>query len=199
MKVIAVTGGIACGKTTLVSALKKRGAFIIDADAVSRELTKPGGAALPDILSAFGQEVFGEDGELNRKALGDMIFADGEKREKLNGIIHPLVEREVKRQLKIARDGNERVAILDIPLLYEAHMENLCDEVWCAYLDRNMQLERLMARDHLPRGEALMRIESQMPLEEKAKRADKVINTGGSILKSADIITSLYEKKIEVL
>jgi dephospho-CoA kinase len=199
VKVIAVTGGIACGKTTLVSALKKRGAFIIDADAVSRELTKPGGAALPDILSAFGQEVFGEDGELNRKALGDMIFADGEKREKLNGIIHPLVEREVKRQLKIARDGNERVAILDIPLLYEAHMENLCDEVWCAYLDRNMQLERLMARDHLPRGEALMRIESQMPLEEKAKRADKVINTGGSILKSADIITSLYEKKIEVL
>ncbi len=199
MKVIAVTGGIACGKTTLVSALKQRGAFVIDADAISRQLTMDGGLALPKIFEAFGESVFTFGGALNRKALGDLVFNHGEKRQTLNGIIHPLVEKEILRQLGLARDGHEAIAILDIPLLFEAHMEKLCDEIWCAWLPQETQIARLMERNHFSREEALARIRSQMPLEEKAARSDQVIDTSGSIAKSAEKIIKLYDDKMKEL
>lgn len=199
MKVIAVTGGIACGKTTLVSALKARGAFIIDADSISRRLTEKGGQALPEILAEFSEGVFGENGELNRKALADVIFNSPLKREKLNSIIHPLVDREIRRQMALAEAGGEKIAILDVPLLYEAGMDKLADEVWCAYLEKEEQLARLMRRDRLTSPEALARINSQMPLNEKAKRSDRVIDTSGSIEESAKRITALYEEKLKEL
>ena len=199
MKVIAVTGGIACGKTTLVSALKKRGALIIDADAISRALTEAGGQALPEIRATFGEAVFTKEGGLNRKALADVIFSDPKKREKLNGIIHPLVEKEMRRQLRKAEAGGEKIVILDVPLLYEARMDKLADEVWCARLQKEEQIARLMGRDGLTRQEALARIGSQMPLEEKAKRANQVIDTSGSIENSAAIVTALYEDRLKEL
>ena len=199
MKVIAVTGGIACGKTTLVSALKKRGAFIIDADSISRQLTEKGGQALPEILAEFGEAVFTKEGELNRKALADVIFYSPPKREKLNAIVHPLVEKEMRRQMEMAEAGGEKIAILDVPLLYEAGMDKLADEVWCAFLQKEEQLTRLMLRDRILRQEALARIASQMPLQEKAKRADRVIDTSGSIENSAEIITALYEDILKEL
>jgi len=199
LKVIAVTGGIACGKTTLVSALKKRGALIIDADAISRALTEAGGQALPEIRATFGEAVFTKEGGLNRKALADVIFSDPKKREKLNGIIHPLVEKEMRRQLRKAEAGGEKIVILDVPLLYEARMDKLADEVWCARLQKEEQIARLMGRDGLTRQEALARIGSQMPLEEKAKRANQVIDTSGSIENSAAIVTALYEDRLKEL
>lgn len=196
MKVIAVTGGIACGKTTLLEALKSHGARVIDSDAISRSLTAPGGMALPAILDAFGPAVFAPDGALDRKALADIVFSDGQKRKALNAIVHPLVETEIKRQSALYRAAGEKLIFLDIPLLFEAGMAHLCDESWCAYLNPDEQLKRLMARDRLTREQALARIQSQMPVAEKARRCDKVIDTSGTLAQTAQKAVTLYQNAL---
>ena len=194
MRVIAITGGIASGKTTVLNHLKKLGAACIDADAISRTLTAPGGAALPAIRQAFGQGVFQQDGALNRRALGALVFGDGEARGRLNGIVHPLVRAEMERQLRRLRLQGERVAVLDVPLLYESGMETLADEVWLVAVPAEVQLQRLMARDGYTREEALARIHSQMPLEQKRARADLVIDTDLPLQALYERLTALWEE-----
>ena len=191
MKIIGITGGIACGKSNLTGALKKAGAHVIDADEISRNLTADGGKALQEIRSAFGNAVF--DGEkLNRRALADLIFTDEEKRKQLNGILHPLVFQEISRQMKLARESKEKVVFLDIPLLYETGAERLCDAVWCAYIPGEEQITRLMLRDGITREKALDKIHSQMSALDKKNRADKVIDTSGTPEESARIVLQLY-------
>lgn len=185
--VIGLTGGIACGKSNLSAALRTAGARIIDADQVSHALTAPGGAALPAIRAAFGDEVFAGNA-LNRQALGTLVFGDEKVRARLNAIVHPLVFQEMRRQL----DACTGAAVLDVPLLFECGMDTWCDEIWCAYLPQREQVKRLMARDGLTRAEALRRIRSQMPTREKARRADRVIRTDGSREQSAQIVLSLW-------
>lgn len=194
MRVIAITGGIASGKTTVLNHLKTLGAACIDADAISRTLTAPGGAALPAIRQAFGQGVFQQDGALNRRALGALVFGDGEARGRLNAIVHPLVRAEMERQLRRLRLQGERVAVLDVPLLYESGMETLADEVWLVAVPAEVQLQRLMARDGYTREEALARIHSQMPLEQKRARADLVIDTDLPLQALYERLTALWEE-----
>lgn len=192
MLVIGLTGGIACGKTTLSGELRSLGALVIDADAISRELTGPEGAALPEIRQLFGDKVFTPNGALDRRALGSIVFSSDEQRRLLEGIIHPLVLKEMTRRLEIFRQSGASVCVLDVPLLYETGFDSLCDQVWCAYLPKELQLSRLMARDGLTRAEGLARMASQMPLWEKAERADRVIDTSGSIAASAEKIHGLW-------
>lgn len=199
MKVIAVTGGIACGKTTLLKALKAKGALVIDADQISRFLTSDGGMALPKIREAFGETVFTKTGALNRMRLGDKVFSDKTARETLNAILHPMIDREIARQLNLFRAAGEKLVFLDIPLLYEAQMTHLCDEVWCAYLPRHLQEDRLMSRNRLSREAAALRIDSQMPLERKKHLADYVIDTSGTEGESAKKALALYEKTLKEL
>ena len=187
--VIGLTGGIACGKSNLSSALRTAGACVIDADQISRALTAPGGEALPAIRAAFGSGVFAGD-SLNRRALGALVFEDEKARERLNAITHPLVFKEMRRQL----DGCAGAAVLDVPLLFECGIDAWCDEIWCAYLPQREQVKRLMARDGLTRGEALGRIRAQMPAREKARRSDRVIRTDGSREESARIVLSLWRE-----
>jgi len=194
VRVIAITGGIASGKTTVLNHLKALGAACIDADAISRTLTAPGGAALPAIRQAFGQGVFQQDGALNRRALGALVFGDGEARGRLNAIVHPLVRAEMERQLRRLRLQGERVAVLDVPLLYESGMETLADEVWLVAVPAEVQLQRLMARDGYTREEALARIHSQMPLEQKRARADLVIDTDLPLQALYERLTALWEE-----
>lgn len=194
MRVIAITGGIASGKTMVLNHLKALGAACIDADAISRTLTAPGGAALPAIRQAFGQGVFQQDGALNRRALGALVFGDGEARGRLNAIVHPLVRAEMERQLRRLRLQGERVAVLDVPLLYESGMETLADEVWLVAVPAEVQLQRLMARDGYTREEALARIHSQMPLEQKRARADLVIDTDLPLQALYERLTALWEE-----
>lgn len=169
--VIGLTGGIACGKSTVARYLRTLGVPVLDADAISHELTAEGGEALPQIRAAFGDDVF--DGErLNRRVLGQRVFGHPEQLEKLNAILHPLV---IGRMQRLTEESGAAVLLWDVPLLFETGMDRLCDETWCVAVKRGTQIRRIHRRDQLPAQEAEARIDAQMPLEEKARRADHVI------------------------
>lgn len=197
MKVLGLTGGIACGKSTISLTLAELGAVIIDGDVLSRALTAEGGAALPAIREAFGDGVFHPDGTLNRRALGAVVFADDTARNTLDAIMQPLLREMILLGIEDARKNGASVCVLDMPLLYEKELDRLCNRVWCAYIPRNTQLERLMARDGFTREEAEARLRSQLPAEEKAARADVVIDTSGPIQYTKENVISLYAKEAD--
>lgn len=197
MKVLGLTGGIACGKSTISQTLRELGAAIVDGDALSRELTAADGAALPAIRQAFGDGVFHPDGTLDRRALGARVFTDDGARAQLDRIMQPLLRTLILRDIAAARDSRAKVCVLDMPLLYEKGLDALCDRVWCASLPRQTQLERLMARDGFTREEAEARLRSQLSTEEKAARADVVIDTSGSIRYTKEGVSALYAKEID--
>ena len=176
---IGLTGSIACGKSTVSSFLRDSGYTVIDADAISHALTAPGGAALPAIREAFGDGVF-SGGNLDRRALGSIVFADPVKRARLNAILHPMILSSIYAALDES-DAPEKLVFADVPLLYECQMEAHFDRVWVVAAQEETQLDRLMVRDQLTKDEALARIRSQMPLAEKCRRADAVIMTDGPI------------------
>lgn len=196
MLVLGLTGGIACGKSTISLTLKELGAVIVDGDVLSRELTAENGPALPDIRRAFGDDVFHPDGSLNRRALGSVVFADGKARATLDGIMQPLLLTLILRDMEDARNSGAAVCVLDMPLLYEKGLERLCDRVWCAYVPRETQLERLMQRDGFTREEAEDRLRSQLPAKEKVARADVVIDTSGPMDYTKAYVISLYAQEV---
>ena len=196
MRVIGLTGGIACGKSTISAALREMDAAIIDGDVLSRELTAPGGPALPAIRAQFGDGVFQPDGTLNRRALGAVIFASDEARARLDAIMQPMLRQMILDGIEAARQSDAPLCVLDMPLLYEANLDGLCDRVWCAWIPRETQLERLMARDGFTREEAEARLRSQLPADEKAARADVVIDTSGSIQYTRDRLPPLFDEEL---
>ena len=194
---IGLTGSIACGKSTVSSFLREKGYTIVDADAISHSLTAAGGDALPAIREAFGDAVF--DGDvLNRRALGSAVFSDKEKRAQLNAILHPMILSRIYAKLD-AHDAPDTLVFADVPLLYECAMEGHFDRIWVVAAEEDTQLTRLMVRDSLTKEEALARIRSQMPLEEKCRRADAVIHTDGPIPATQKqvlrLLASPYERK----
>ena len=189
--VLGLTGGIGCGKTEAAKFLSSLGATHIDADAISRSLTAEGGEALQEIRAQFGDEVFLEDGQLNRRALGDVVFHDAAAKRALEGIIHPLVQRKAMDEIEAAV---EPVAVLDVPLLFETGMDVLCDECWTMSADVQVQLERVMERDGLSREQAQARIDCQMRMEERNARADRVIESNRPIEKTRAELKQLYQQ-----
>ena len=196
MKIIGLTGGIACGKSNISDTLRELGAVIVDGDVLSRELTAPNGAALPDIRKVFGDGVFQPDGTLNRRALGAAIFGNDDARARLDGIMQPLLLTLILRRMEDARQAGAAMCVLDMPLLYEVGLDRLCDRVWCAYIPEDMQRSRLMARDGFTREEADARLRSQMSAREKADRADVVIDTSGSIEYTKAMIPALFAAEL---
>ena len=196
MRTIGLTGSIACGKSNVSAALRELGAAVVDGDLLSRELTAPGGKALPDIRQAFGGGVFHGDGTLNRRALGDMVFASGEDRTRLDSLMQPLLRSLILRRMEEARAGGAKICVLDMPLLYEAGLDTLCDTVWCVHLPRDEQIRRLMARDGLTLQQAEARLRSQLSSDEKAARARVVIDTSGSIDETRAMIPALYAREL---
>jgi len=186
---IGLTGGIACGKSNLTSALLSVGAVVIDADEISRALTAPGGQALPAIRAAFGDEVF-EGDALNRQKLAGLVFFVAQALKKLNAITHPLIFAEMDRQTALFQA--QPALVLDVPLLFETGADKRCDEIWCAYAPREVQLARLLQRG-LSLDEAIRRIDSQMPSEEKARLSQHVIRTTGTKEESAAQAIALWE------
>lgn len=198
MRIIGLTGGIACGKSNVSAALAQLGAAIIDGDLLSRELTAPGGQALSDIRQAFGDDVFHPDGTLNRRALGSVIFADDSRRRQLDNIMQPRILQLIHQRIDQARADGAALCVLDMPLLYEQHLDRLCHRVWCVYIPEETQLQRLMARDGFTRTQAQARLNSQMPAHEKAARAHVVIDTSGSIEYTKAMIPALYAQEIRL-
>lgn len=178
---IGLTGGIACGKSTVADSLVRRGALLIDADRIAREVVVPGSPALALIARRFGQAVIAEDGSLLRKKLGDIIFADEAARKDLEAILHPAIRREmIARMEQAERERPERLVVVDVPLLYESGLTAMFDEVMVVYVPESTQLQRLMARDGTSEEQARSRIAAQMPIERKKELADVVIDNSGT-------------------
>lgn len=176
---IGLTGGIASGKSTVSRILRSKGFKVVDADLLAREAVQVGTPALEEIRQAFGPGVITSAGELDRKRIGEIVFADATKRERLEAIIHPRVrELAAKKRAELKASG-ETIAFYDVPLLYEKNMESMFDKVVVVLAERSTQLSRLMKRDGLTVEEAERRVLSQMPIGEKAKRATAVIRNEG--------------------
>lgn len=196
MRILGLTGSIACGKSHVSSVLRALGATVIDGDAIAHRLTEAGGSALPALRQAFGDAVFLPDGTLNRHLLGQRVFGDVRALAQLDAIMQPLIYQDIQRQLEAARHQACPVCVLDMPLLYEKGLDTLCDSVWCVYLPREQQLSRLMERDHCTQEEAEHRMASQLSTEEKARRANVVIDTSGSMAQTSAQIPPLWAEEV---
>jgi dephospho-CoA kinase len=179
VRVVGLTGGIASGKSTFAGALRARGAPVIDADALARAAVAPGTPALAEIARAFGGEVLLPDGTLDRKRLGAIVFADASARGRLEAITHPAVRVAMAAETARLAAAGHAFAFYDVPLLYEVGLDRDLDSVVVVWVPREVQRARLVARDGLAPAEAEARLAAQLPLDEKAARADFVIeNTG---------------------
>ena len=195
MIVIGLTGGMASGKTSVARMLAKLGAHVIDADVIAKKLVTPGQPALRLLAEIFGPGIIQPDGNLNRGALAAIVFNDHEKLEKLNAVLHPLVIQKTMEKLRIFKETQpESVIIIDAPLLLEAGMTKLVDEVWVVIAGEEEQIKRAVLRENLSREEAKKRLAAQMPLKEKLKYANKVIDNSGSISSTAGQVKTLWEK-----
>lgn len=192
MKIIGLTGGIACGKTTVAAMLKELGATVLDADEISRGLTAPGGPALPAIREAFGAQVFAPDGTLDRKALASIVFSNGEALRTLNAITHPMVIARLERGIAACRENAVPIVVLDVPLLFEVGAEKLADTTLCVTAPTEVQIRRMQSRNGYTPTEAMERINSQMPVSEKAARSDAVLDTDKPLAQLREEVEKLY-------
>ena len=195
--VIGLTGGIGCGKSEAAKFLSSLGAAHLDADVISHELTEAGGAALPEIRRVFGEAAFNADGSLDRASLGKLVFGSEPARRALEGIIHPLVQREMLTRMDAAARAGASVVILDVPLLFETGMDALCDETWTLYLPREKQVARVVTRDGLTREAAEARVDSQMAAEKRNALATHAVNTDQPIERTRAELESLYRAAVK--
>jgi dephospho-CoA kinase len=181
MRVIGLTGGIASGKSTVARLFAEQGVPVIDADQLAREAVAPGSVALRQIAEYFGRQVLRPDGTLDRDALAGVVFVEPAARKKLEGIVHPVIRDMAEQRLAELRDRGEPVAIYMAPLLIEAGVTDRVDEIWVVYVDRETQMQRLIARDGISAEAAGQRLAAQMPLAEKRRHGRVVIDNNGSL------------------
>lgn len=193
---IGLTGGIASGKSTVSAYLVAMGAVLIDADQIAREVVLPGTPALNKIEQLFGTEVITEEGTLNRKKLGELVFANESSRKLLEGILHPEI-REImnQRMNQLEADNPRRLVVVDVPLLYESGLASMFEKVMLVFVPREIQLERLVNRDGLSRGQAKARLEAQMPIEQKVQLADFVIDNSGTLEETGAQLQQFWREK----
>lgn len=177
MILIGLTGGVATGKSTVAKMFKQCGAIVIDADELAREVVQPDKPAWRDIVRRFGKSILNADRTINRQALAQIVFGNRAKLRELERIIHPRVAREQQRLTKEAAQKDPNVVVLyDVPLLFEAGIDNRVDQIIVVTADQRTQIARLKQRNGLTRAEALQRIRNQLPLSKKITRADMVID-----------------------
>jgi len=177
MILVGLTGGIASGKSTASKIFKKLGAYIIDADVLAREVVEPLKPAWKEIVRSFGKGVLNKDNSINRKRLAEIVFNNKKKRELLNSIVHPRVFKRAKEiEKEIAEKDPEVVIIFDAALLIESGYYKKMDKNIVVYADEDVQVKRLIKRDGLTKDEAKKRIKAQMPLREKVRLADYIID-----------------------
>lgn len=187
--VIGITGGISSGKSTASNYIKDKGYKIIDADIISRQIMEYNKEGYIRVKKAFPEAFVGD--VLDRKLLASIIFNDYHKREVLNNIMHPIIKEKIIEEI----NKSEGIVFLDVPLLFETHFDDLCDVTILISVDKETQIKRLMARDNIEREYAVKKIDSQMSLEEKAKKADYVIYNNQSI----DILKNNIDEVLGVI
>ncbi|HCZ3953259.1 TPA: dephospho-CoA kinase [Staphylococcus aureus] len=193
-KVIGLTGGIASGKSTVSELLSVFGFKVVDADKAAREAVKKGSKGLAQVREVFDDEAIDENGEMNRRYMGDLVFNHPEKRLELNAIIHPIVRdiMEEEKQEYLKQGYN---VIMDIPLLFENELENTVDEVWVVYTSESIQMDRLMQRNNLSLEDAKARVYSQISIDKKSRMADHVIDNLGDKLELKQNLERLLEEE----
>ncbi len=177
--ILGVTGNIASGKSSVCRELARRGAVVVDADQLAREVVKPGSTVLEQLVTAFGEDILKADGSLDRQRLGTLVFFDPVARQRLNAIIHPAIAALSVTRLQELRAAAPLI-VYEAPLLFEVGAETRVDKVLVVTIDPEVQLARLMERDGLDQQSAQQRIDAQMLQEQKIARADYVIDNSAS-------------------
>ena len=193
-KVIGLTGGIATGKSTVSELLTAFGFKVVDADIAARKAVAKGTKGLEQVRAAFGDSAITEEGEMDRKYVGEIVFNHPEKRLELNDIVHPIV-REIMEEEKQSYLNQGYDVIMDIPLLFENELQNTVDEVWLVYTSESIQIERLMERNQLSLEDANARVYSQISIDKKSRMADHVIDNLGDKLELKQNLEQLLTDK----
>lgn len=192
--VIGLTGSIASGKSTVSTMFDDFHIPVIDADKLAREVVNPGERAYEEIIAVFGPGILQADKALDRKKLGSIVFADEKKRQALNRIVHPAIRKEMVQRRDAYIKLEKKCVVLDIPLLFESKLTTFADKTLVVYVDEDVQLNRLMARDKSTIEEAEQRIHSQIPVKQKATLADAVIDNNGTKQQSRKQLEKLLKK-----
>lgn len=186
MLIIGLTGGIASGKSTVAEMLSQKGAHILDADVIAREVVAPEKPAWQEIVNWLGESILKPDSSINRQLLSEIVFRDHSKLNNLNLIVHPRVgARLAELSAIISQEDADAVLVYDVPLLIESGLHQITDMVLLVYLPADLQIVRLQERDSLTRDEAMFRLTAQMPLEEKKAYADVIIDNSQSRAETA--------------
>lgn len=184
MLTIGLTGGIGSGKSTVAQWFKKQGVPVLDADKTVHRLLQADLSTISKLSRKFGTEILEEDGQINRAKLGRLVFSAPEARKRLESIVHPKVVECLKNERAALQATGSKFCVWDVPLLFEAGLEQLVDEVWVVWVPRELQILRVLARDKLSRGEVEARIAAQRSLDEKRRQAKVVIDNSGSELET---------------
>lgn len=185
--VIGITGSIACGKSFVSSFLSKAGYKVIDTDRISHNITADGANVNSELAKAFPEAV--RNGVLNRKELANIVFNNPKRREILNSILHPIIYEITKNEI----NNSDGIIFVDVPLMFEAHFDELCDRIICVYTDFNTQINRLISRDSISYKEALNKINSQMSLKEKMEKSDYLLKSEEDFNDTINNITTILE------
>lgn len=197
MKILGLTGGIASGKSTAAKYLAKLGAKIVDADKISHELAKSHAPIWEIYVRHFGKKILLANDELDRAAIGKIIYADRNERAWTNAATHPLIKQAMSDETDRLKGENVPAVFWDVPLLFEAKLTTCVEKIWLVYVPRDIQLKRLMLRDGCTKEDALKRIAAQMPLDEKRRLADVIIDNGGGRDEMLRQIDAAWEKTAE--
>ncbi len=194
--ILGVTGNIASGKSMVAELLQKKGALLLSADQLAREVVAPGTRLLDELISQFGSEILQADGSLDREHLGRLVFADEAARRRLNALLHPAIARLAEQRLAVLSASGAPLVVYEAPLLFEAGAEKRVDKVLVIRIDPELQLRRLIVRDQCDAAEARRRIDAQMPQQEKAARADYLIENSGGLEELERAVDNLWVELI---
>lgn len=194
MKVIGLTGGIASGKSSVGAILRKSGVKVIDADEIAHRVYLPGTPGHREVLREFGPDILNRAGQIDRKRLGQIVFQSPEALKKLENITHPAIIREIDKAIDAAKSENCPLLVVEVPLLFEAGLENRFDSIWVVSSHPDIQRERLMKRNQLTVEEAAARIAAQLPLSYKEGKADVVIYNNNELIHLEDEIKRLLQE-----
>lgn len=193
--IVGLTGGIATGKSTVSNMFRQLGAPIVDADAIARLVVEPDRPAWLDLVAYFGEGILLPDRTINRAKLGEIVFSDASKLDKLNQIVHPRVREESDKQIRrYLEEDMHRPVIQDVPLLIETGLYKRMDKVIVVYVDQAIQLLRLMERNQMTEQDARQRIQAQLPIEQKLEYADYVIDNRGSLQETEQQVVRIWEE-----
>jgi len=197
--IVGLTGGIVGGKSTVASMFKDLGAKIIDVDKLGHSVILPYSPAWGKIIKLFKKDILRNDLTIDREKLGKIVFANQALLKKLNEITHPEIIKLIKKEINLAKDktrNQEKILVIDAALIYEAKIDRLMDKIIVVYVNEDEQAKRLVKRNNLSKEEALQRIKSQMPMKEKVKMADYVIDNSNSLDETKKQVEKIWKKLV---